>query len=135
MMNLTEAVSEGAIGSREIEATHFTAQTASCIEDCSFFCFDNGPISFAAKMRYEARSAFSPSRRKINIWECSKGREIAVDLKGVKGLDNNFVIEAIKAKTEIALRFQKRGKPTETVQRNRWGKFFHSMTGNDVKIR
>jgi len=54
--------------------------------------------------------------------------------KSITGLDNNFVTETIETKTEIALRFQKYGKPTETVQRNRRGKFFHSMTGNDVKI-
>lgn len=120
MMDLTEAVSKGTVGSREIEATHFAAQAACGIEGCSFLCFDDGPISFAAKMRYEARSTFSPGRGKINVGERSEGRWIAFGLEGGKGLDDGFVAEAIEAQAEIALGFQKRGEPTEAVQLHGW---------------
>lgn len=133
-MNLTETFSEYTVGRRKIEAAYFATQAPFGIEGCSFLCLDDSPISFAAKMRYKARSTFNPGRGKINVGKCGWRRRTAFGPNRSKGLNNYFVVDAIEPQAEVALGFQKRGEPIEAVQWHGWGKLLHAMAGNDVKI-
>lgn len=134
-MGFTEALSKGAVGCREIESAYLAAQASFRLEGCSFFCFDDDPISFAAEMRHKARSTFRSRKWKINVGKRGREKGPVAALKRHESLNNILVVDAIETQAEVALGFQKRRKPIETIQRHGRGKLFYTMTGNDMEIR